>query len=106
MSYDSTPLTELEQAYLTINMHNFRAQDGQIFSFPDVGLTVAMQPEFPGSRMANVSLAWASYNEPRFMKNLGQAIALDRMVNGESIKVRCPESYYAQWAQFFADSHY
>lgn len=79
-----------------------RANDGQIFSFPHHGVTVAIEPAFPGSRMVNVSVSFMSPNEQKFRRKVGEYYALYRMRSGEYVQV--PNSLeWATIAEYFAE---
>lgn len=61
-----------------------------LFSFPDSGVTVAIQRT--GKEMGRYSVSIASDTETRFRRKVGEYLAFCRMVDGISLPVRLASS--------------
>ena len=87
---------------------------GRVFSFPTYNATVAIMPEFSGSRMMLVSVSIAEPRETKFKRKVGEYHALRRMFEDcEYIKLPSvfwsdiddiEPSYLEDWAEQFAAS--
>jgi len=71
-------------------LKSLRALGGEVFSFPNDGITIAIQPAFEGSRTMHVAVAVASPEEKKFRRKVGEYVALCHLVDGIVITVpRC-----------------
>ena len=92
--------------------------NGRVFSFPAYNATVAIMPEFPGSRMMVVSVSIAEPRETKFKRKVGEYHALRRMFDDcEYIKLPSVfntwvtdtwdgepnRMYQDEWAERFVD---
>lgn len=59
-------------------------------------LTICAVPVFPGSRMISISMAWASPNEKKIRRKVGEFYALRRWYSGKSIQI--PLNFHYYWS--------
>lgn len=57
----------------------------QLFSFPEMGVTVAIQET--GMNMAAFSVSIASDSEQKFRRKVGEYVAIKRMLDGQVLPV-------------------
>ena len=69
----------------------------QFFSFPDSGVTVAIQET--GINMVEFSVSIASPNERKFRRKVGEFVAAERMDNG----ITLPATKYSELAYIAYD---
>lgn len=50
--------------------------EAKIFSFPMENCTIVMGAVFPGSRMVKIGISWASPNEKKFRRKVGEYNAM------------------------------
>ena len=68
---------------------NAEAQGGEILSFPDTGVVVAVVPcAGNDSEFVRVAVAQCDFKDDEFKRKRGELIALERWSEGESIAVR------------------
>lgn len=85
MNASNTKLTKAQkQALKKFKKNN---PNVEFFSFPVSYSTVAIQEEFPGSKMWKVSVSYASQNERKFRVKVGEYHAMERMKYSEFVKV-------------------
>jgi len=60
---------------------------GQVFCFPDLGVTVAMMPRFAGSTRARFAFAKMGSGETKFRRKVGELVAIRRLFAGESLSL-------------------
>lgn len=67
---------------------NFKANNPNAVFFDNgEGVTVLEMREFPGSKMKMVSVAFASEDEIKIRRKVGEYKAMEKFENGEFIKV-------------------
>ena len=84
----------------------FTGDGGEIFSFPEHRTTVAIVPEFTGSKMSRVSVSICSPDEFKFRRKVGECFALDKLFMGEYVIVPTPNQtdYFAnEFAKVISD---
>lgn len=98
-----TKLTKQEKRYVRDMIADFESTGGQLFSFPEEGLTIAMIPAFAGSRMAHVGVSWQAPSEKKFRRLVGADTAIARC-NGsfQFFQVPISPGFYTAWAWEFA----
>lgn len=76
----------------------FTGEGGEIFSFSEHRTTVAIVPEFTGSKMSRVSVSICSPDEVKFRRKVGEYFALDKLFVGEYVVVPTPNQteYFAK----------
>jgi len=69
-------------------LENFTEQNGQVFHFPERGVTVAVRPcRGMDSKFCEVSMAFCDLSVDKFRKKTGTFLAVDRWESGEFVKV-------------------
>ena len=81
---------------------NFESDGVMLFYFPDIGLTLAIEREFPKARNAKVGISWQADTETKFRKLVGADKALRRLAFA-SFPVPVEEGYERDFAEAFAD---
>lgn len=84
----NSKLTAEQKADRKAYKRNLLPQGVQLFSFPDVGVTVAMRAT--GERMGEFSASIASPDEKKFRRKVGEFHALRRFWDGQVCPVRLP----------------
>jgi len=103
----NTKLTKDQKIELKAMKAQFLENDGQIFYNDISGFTCAFMPEFPGSKMARISVSFASENEVKFRAKVGVYSALDKMIYyGQFVIVPVLPENFQQWAACFEDDFY
>ncbi len=89
MTVSNSKLDRDSKADRKVLLAALTAAGGQIFSFPNAGwgVTIAVMPEFEGSRTMRVAVAVASPAEEKFRRKVGEYVALCHMDDGQSIAV-------------------
>jgi hypothetical protein len=64
----------------------------QLFSFPDCGVTVAVEFPFPGSKMAHFAISVASIDEQKFRAKVGKFHAMRKLFDGQFVQMVCYNS--------------
>ena len=67
---------------------DFKAANPEVKFFTDENeVTVLERREFPGSKMKMVSISFASGDEVKFRRKVGEYKAMEKFENGEFVKV-------------------
>lgn len=68
---------------------SLEAQGGEVFSFPDEGLTVVVVPaiDFDDADFAHVAVAQCDFKDDEFKRKVGEYIALNRWDDGLTFSV-------------------
>lgn len=98
MNTSNSKLTAFQKIELREMIADLFWRGGSVFSFPDLGVTVACAPMFDGSRMWGFATSIASPDEQKFRAKVGKFWAIDRLNDGEILQV--PED-----AIFMTDEH-
>ncbi len=72
-------------------------RDSQFFIVEEARAVVLIVPEFKGSKMASVSVSYASTDEKKFRAYIGVDMALEKHYNNEHIKVPLQPDDYANF---------
>ena len=91
-----TKLNKAEKQLVRGNLDMLRVEGGDVFSFPDKGVTVAIAPAFPGSRMAMAAVAIAAPTEKKFRKLVGVNQAMCKHENGEGVQMMLPPEFWEE----------
>lgn len=109
MNTKQTKLTKDQKRDVKAQMAEFEAEGGFVFSFPDVGATVACMPKFDGSLMADFSIAMMASDETKFRNLVGADIAMARFAQGQTLALTVygsdmasMESRASEFAEFVA----
>ena len=83
----NTKLSKVQKMGL-VEMQQIHSEDsGELYFFPDVGLTVAM---LPAGNVCRVATAINSPWEKKFRRKVGAFKALERLENGEDMLILMP----------------
>lgn len=89
MATSNTKLTKEQKQKL--NALKMACPEIQFFYFPNEFATVAIQEEFPNSKMVKVSISYCSLDEQKYRAKVGEYHAINKMVySGEFVKVPRP----------------
>lgn len=68
---------------------NLKAMGGEIFSFPEEGLTVVVAPAVAGvdAEFAHVAVAQCDFKDDEFKRKVGEFVALERWAGGQVLSV-------------------
>jgi hypothetical protein len=81
----NSKLSHEQKIFRKAALSDLRDCGGHIFTSNRV--TVAIMPEFAGSKMARMSVSIASENEQKLRRKVGEFHALERLHNLESVPV-------------------
>ena len=79
MTKVNSKLTKLQKAEHFEMLANLSDLNGKVFCFPEYRATIAIMPEFEGSRMMLVSVSIAEPREKKFRCKVGEYHAMRRM---------------------------
>lgn len=79
MTTVNSKLTKLQKAEHFEMLANLSDLNGEVYCFPEYSATVAIMPEFEGSRMMLVSVSIAEPREKKFRCKVGEYHAMRRM---------------------------
>lgn len=68
---------------------NLEAMGGEVFSFPEDGLTVVVAPAVGGilSEFAHIAVAQCDFKDDEFKRKVGEFVALERWKGGQVLAV-------------------
>ena len=83
------------------DVKEFLAEGGQVFSFPDQGVTVAIKRPFKGAKCVNVAVAVMSKSETKFRPLMGKGIAISKLGWGNCLTFPASQDfdYIAEWVR-------
>lgn len=81
----NTKLSDDAKQLLSELKFDFTLEGGKLFNFD--GVCVAIKPAYPNSIMAMVAVSFASFNEDKLRRKVGEFHALNKMDTGEYIQV-------------------
>jgi hypothetical protein len=99
----SPKLNEYERDERKRWLNDLLMAGGFIGQSPCGRVTVALMPEFPGSRMARMSVAYAAPVETKTRRKVGEYWALSRIFGDEWVKVPVLQDVEAM-AEFLAET--
>ena len=70
-------------------LDNLKAKGGEVFSFPEDGLTVVVAPAVGGTlaEFAHVAVAQCDLKDDEFKRKVGEFVALERWEGGQVLAV-------------------
>jgi hypothetical protein len=83
-----TKLNKLEKTAIREMILEFKEAGGFVFSFGDIGLTLAITWEFSGAKNAKVGISWQADTETKFRRLVGAAVAMSRANYGFPVPVQ------------------